>query len=103
METTEKNQTHNGQTNAETALIDIFYRDDERLNSLISQIEHGTLQEVTEIGENFTEETAKTKANLDFTRAFGSEYTVTELENSRMTLQKKKAVYDDYYDWMCAA
>lgn len=37
---------------AETALIDIFYKDTERLNSIISQINKGTLQSLTTKSED---------------------------------------------------
>jgi hypothetical protein len=43
---------HENKNQTETALIDIFYKDTERLNSIISQINKGTLQSLTTKSED---------------------------------------------------
>lgn len=43
---------HENENQTETALIDIFYKDTERLNSIISQINKGTLQSLTTKSED---------------------------------------------------
>ena len=43
---------YENENQAETALIDIFYKDTERLNSIISQINKGTLQSLTTKSED---------------------------------------------------
>ena len=50
MDNTTQNQTTD--TRDEQALIDIFYLDSYRLNSLISQLNNGALQAVTTMTEN---------------------------------------------------
>ena len=43
---------HENENQTETALIDIFYKDTEPLNSIISQINKGTLQSLTTKSED---------------------------------------------------
>ena len=87
--------TENNQTDANKALIDIFYRDIDRIKSLMSQILHGTIEEITETSENANEETVTRKGNLGLTRALGSEFTGADTESVKRILQHKKAPYDE--------
>ena len=52
MDNTTENQESDFET--EQALIDVFYKDDYRLNSLISQINNGALQSIMTTRERST-------------------------------------------------
>ena len=64
MDNTTQNQTTD--TRDEQALIDIFYLDSYRLNSLISQLNNGALQAVTTTTENSQGSILSTKGSIGF-------------------------------------
>ena len=66
MASASENQTHQGDDSKEITLIDIFYCDDDRLNSLTSQVFHGSIQEVLETIENSKTEKVTNRANVGF-------------------------------------
>lgn len=64
MDNTTQNQTSD--TRDEQALIDVFYLDSYRLNSLISQMNSGALQAVTTTTENSQGSISSTKGSIGF-------------------------------------
>ena len=64
MDNTTQNQTSD--TRDEQALIDVFYLDSYRLNSLISQMNRGALQAVTTTTENSQGSISSTKGSIGF-------------------------------------
>ena len=102
MASAEENQAQAGQDN-ETALIDIFYRDDARLNSLVSQISHGVEQEVTETLENENNIQVTRRANIGFSRALGTSFLSDDAEKVKTALQTKKVTYDEIAQRLLAA
>lgn len=95
MASASENQTHQGDDSKEITLIDIFYCDDDRLNSLTSQVFHGSIQEVLETIENSKTEKVTNRANVGFTRALGFSFVAEDIENSNRAMQHKKVPYDE--------
>ncbi len=94
MSTIEENQTDNLYTEG-TSLIDIFYKDNERIYSLISQINRGAWQERIITQEKKQKSDVTHKANIGATRALGSEFSETEGEDITRNIQTKTEPFDD--------
>ena len=77
------------------SLIDIFYKDDGRIYSLISQIERGAWQERIITQEKTQKSTLTHKTNIGATRALGSEFSTNEGEDITRNIQTKTAPFDD--------
>ena len=76
-------------------LIDIFYKDTDRIYSLMSQSGRGAWQEQIITQGKTQKADVLSKSNLGFTRAFGSEFSSDESEEINRSIQTKKLPFDD--------
>jgi len=91
MDNTEENQTNeSGQ-----ALIDIFYKDTYRLNSLISQINNGALQSVITTTDNTQGSVSALKSSLGIPKlaSIGTDENTSEV--TKQSIQETRNPYDE--------
>ena len=79
----------------EESLIDIFYKDTYRLNSLVSQINQGALQSVTTTLDDSQGSIHSTKANVGIPKALGIGSDNAQSQSLKQSIQKTKSSYDD--------
>jgi len=89
-----QNQTYTFESEP-TSLIDIFYKDNGRIYSLVSQIDRGAWQERIVTQEKKQKSEVVHKANVGVTRALGSEFSSNEGEDITQNIQTKTAPFDD--------
>lgn len=79
----------------EEPLIDIFYKDTYRLNSLVSQINQGALQSVTTTLDDSQGSIHSTKAGIGIPKALGIGSNNAQSQSLKQSIQKTKSSYDD--------
>lgn len=78
---------------AETAIIDIFYKDTERLNSIISQINKGTLQTLTTKCEDLQGSTFISGGKIGISNT-GMECNQQSKEENKKIIEENKLIQD---------
>mgnify|MGYP000852171009 FL=1 len=91
------NPTENQENDLENeqALIDIFYKDAYRLNSLLSQINNGNLRNIMTTKENLHSSASTTKGELGIPKAANIGNTRNTSESEKRSIKETKTPLDD--------
>lgn len=93
MDNTTENQESDFET--EQALIDVFYKDDYRLNSLISQINNGALQSVMTTRDSSQGAIATTHGEIGIPKILNIGATRNSSETEKRSIRETKKPYDE--------
>ena len=79
----------------EQALIDIFYKDTYRLNSLLSQINNGTLRNIMTTSENSRNSISTTKGEIGIPKIASAGKTWDTSESEKRSIKETRTPLDD--------